>query len=507
MTGKRKALLAVIISLAVILAVVAGVLGWITYDSNSYDRHIARAEKYVQLGDLTNAAIEYQAAINIRPNNTDIYLALADVYIQDGRFTMAQRVLESGYEATGSDRITSLLLDLSGSGTQSGINTLPDRIFGDGSNTGINFTLLYLIGGNDYNTLRLDHGVEKNESTVDGGCLIRVAGVAANLFYNHKDVDSTGVKPVSDSYPMYAVADSIRDIFNGASYLNMSTLEDFGAENVGLIDDPDHGKVVTFVAGDCLVNIASDENGTISDGAWHEIIPLSSAGLGDDDEGSVFCKGMIKSTTTGSGVSRAELRFRKGTLTVGNIEATTTTDGFGDYNVKLDPGDYTVEVQCVGYTTEFFPVMVSFNDEVKIDDIFISPMLGQGQIRIVLEWGSAPSDLDSHLEGTSSSGAGIRVDYTNKSESRGGQKIAELDLDDTSAFGPETTTIYDGGGTYHFYVIDFTGSGTMSNSGAVVKIYTEGSSTPIEVHVCPGLGNYWDVCTITNGQVTVTNHG
>ena len=86
-----------------------------------------------------------------------------------------------------------------------------------------------------------------------------------------------------------------------------------------------------------------------------------------------------------------------------------------------------------------------------------------------------------------------------------GQTIAELDVDDTDGYGPETTTLYDINGTYEFRVVDFTGSGTMSSSGAVVQVYTPDSSSPVEIPICGGLENGWLVCRIDHGVVTVLN--
>ena len=55
---------------------------------------------------------------------------------------------------------------------------------------------------------------------------------------------------------------------------------------------------------------------------------------------------------------------------------------------------------------------------------------------------------------------------------------AFLDLDDTTSYGPETTTIYsiNNSGLYSFYVHDYSNmnygsSKAMSNSGAQVKLY------------------------------------
>jgi len=70
------------------------------------------------------------------------------------------------------------------------------------------------------------------------------------------------------------------------------------------------------------------------------------------------------------------------------------------------------------------------------------------------------------------------VYYSNKTSSGANGKLADLDVDDTSSYGPETVTIYnmDRGGMYSYYVHDFSnraydGSSEMSNSGAQVKVY------------------------------------
>ena len=72
----------------------------------------------------------------------------------------------------------------------------------------------------------------------------------------------------------------------------------------------------------------------------------------------------------------------------------------------------------------------------------------------------------------------IRGIIDNKEYSENGIKYADLDLDDTDSYGPETTTVYkmNSTGTYSFYVHDYTNrddysSKEMSNSGAKVKVY------------------------------------
>lgn len=117
-------------------------------------------------------------------------------------------------------------------------------------------------------------------------------------------------------------------------------------------------------------------------------------------------------------------------------------------------------------------------------------------MRIVLEWGAAPRDLDSHLIGSTSNGNTFHIYYGDKKYSEGNTIIADLDLDDTTSYGPETTTIYNPiEGTYTFYVYNFSGSPDMSESGASVKVYTDNTNEPQYVFNIPinKSGRYWTV--------------
>lgn len=89
--------------------------------------------------------------------------------------------------------------------------------------------------------------------------------------------------------------------------------------------------------------------------------------------------------------------------------------------------------------------------------------------------------------------------YSNKSYLYNGKKYADLDMDDTTSYGPETTTIYykNGSGVYSFYVHDFsnrsgTNSSALAASGAMVKVY-EGSALKETYKVPVGIGTVWHV--------------
>lgn len=93
-------------------------------------------------------------------------------------------------------------------------------------------------------------------------------------------------------------------------------------------------------------------------------------------------------------------------------------------------------------------------------------------VAITLSWGQNPSDLDSHLTGPNGSGGRFLLYYLNKTETVNGRQIV-LDVDDTTSYGPEVTTLTRLGaeGTYSFYVHLFAGTDSTFTSPTRVTRY------------------------------------
>ncbi len=140
-------------------------------------------------------------------------------------------------------------------------------------------------------------------------------------------------------------------------------------------------------------------------------------------------------------------------------------------------------------------------------DISLSPELAEGAMRIVLNWGSSPSDLDSYLKTPAMDGTEYTVYYGSKG-SADSAPYATLDHDEQSGYGPETITIYQrADGTYKYYVHKYSSTGDLVTSNAVVQVYTnDGLVTSVNIP-STGTGAYWNVLTIdgNTGSVTVVN--
>ncbi len=122
------------------------------------------------------------------------------------------------------------------------------------------------------------------------------------------------------------------------------------------------------------------------------------------------------------------------------------------------------------------------------------------RIKIVLDWGEYPSDLDSHI---------VSRDY-HVYYSRMQQGNLELDRDDTSSYGPETVTIKEPAedDVYKYYVFNYSDgdspySSRLSNSEAQVRVFID-NEFKTSFKITPTQeGITWHVFNIINGNEIV----
>lgn len=206
------------------------------------------------------------------------------------------------------------------------------------------------------------------------------------------------------------------------------------------------------------------------------------------------------------------------TLIIDGSVASIISDSSGSYSISSLPlGNYTVVMECTGYTTAHFNIAVTRYYNLNWHGV-LNPN-GQssyesGDMRIILTWGESPRDLDSHLRGPGVNGSSFHTYFGSKTYDYNGVRRAFLDVDDTSFYGPETTTVYSmsSSGIYSFYVHDYANreqvnSSCLANSGARVQVYM-GDRQIAEYHVPgSGKGNVWHVFNFDakNGKLIPVN--
>jgi hypothetical protein len=179
---------------------------------------------------------------------------------------------------------------------------------------------------------------------------------------------------------------------------------------------------------------------------------------------------------------------------------TTNREGIISFPEQED-GFYTLTFSRQGFIT------FQMEFEVKLNNVFdnrisVSPVMRGDYLRIVLDWGQRPADLDIHLEKIGA----YHISYRNRHNAEDGSVM--LDRDAMNGFGPETITIMetDLRATYRLYVHDFTNrnsstSAELSRSGATIRVFGRNGLLRT-FHVPANLrGNRWEVFRIVNGVI------
>lgn len=169
---------------------------------------------------------------------------------------------------------------------------------------------------------------------------------------------------------------------------------------------------------------------------------------------------------------------------------TTYTDEQGRFKLLLKASDATTvsqaQIFAQGgglYTNTPTPVnptpmeLASTGNCTDVGQI----MLAYPIASVVLTWGAAPSDLDTHLTGPDGTGMRFHMYFSDKNPAG---NVAALDTDDTSAFGPEVTSLLKAApGTYVYSIKNYSGEsgGPILASGAQIRAFFAGETRTFDV--------------------------
>ncbi|WP_336781401.1 S-layer homology domain-containing protein [Paenibacillus illinoisensis] len=247
------------------------------------------------------------------------------------------------------------------------------------------------------------------------------------------------------------------------------------------------------------ITVESDVNKTHFAGSQSGAIKLTGFG------------GHIKDVA-GEAVANLQIAFRKGLDNkTGEVVGTVTTDTYGNYQIYLPPGIYTGELGGgdTKYIKTYLIGVSAVNVENRNENQTAIEIPSQDETRIVLTWGKDPADLDSHLVGPAGDNSMFHTFFADKQYYNNDELMVDLDLDDVTSYGPETTTIRQLlPGTYTFYVHHFSGVSTIKSSGAKIEVFHGAVASPsASFTVEEGSGNerYWVVFKMIvadNGTVT-----
>jgi|GEM_PF-1380555 len=241
--------------------------------------------------------------------------------------------------------------------------------------------------------------------------------------------------------------------------------------------------------------------------------------LGVTTLASQTIQGIVNDAQTGAPIANAVVRFFSGANndTSGYRFADRITNSAGAWTSSFTIGSYVGAIYAANRVPLVTNVPVTDTTTRQVTTTITQPV-PLGQMRIVLNWGRVPSDLDSHLTGDSTSASGrprYHVYYANEMvRAANGDTIAFLDHDDVTAFGPETITIFRFfPGTLRYKIHDYSnrntvGSHYMSDSStAIARVYTSAGLIR-EDRIRTGVaGNQWYAYDINGAtqQITLVN--
>ena len=545
---KHGAVIALSIAIAVMLA---GIFFTATVVFGGVDgiksAHLCSlGSRYLSELEYEEAVAAYEDAIAIEPKLEKAYVGLADAYVGMEDYASAIEALERGIDETGSESLQDYRDEIQGEwddherrlcGTVYAVDTDLD----DSNNAGLAGLTVTLTDDNgdseiyvtdddgSYETDLLEKGTYSVYFYLDGfvdyECEMELTGGREELdVYLEPDATATlfGSIHIADAdmdytnnTPLEGAHVSLEKLTGSNSYETEISSDNNGQYE---IDGLWMGVYKLVITKDGY--ITAEENVTIYEGqsvSYNTIVEM----IDTEWDGMGTASGKVYDALTGSGVPGLTLTVREGISTrEGSAVEVLETDGEGRYQTSsLDCGNYCIEItderddvaEEERYGSSLINIKILGSMDIDNQDGTVSNTIMTGQVRIVLTWGELPYDLDSHLQCDLNSGDRYHIFYMEPTFTLNGVRIADLDLDDTTSYGPETTTIYvSDPGEYTFGVYNYShnNSDELASSGACVQVYVENSQVPAYVFYVPReSGYYWEVFQYNSvtGVLTPTN--
>ncbi|MEG1618919.1 MAG: tetratricopeptide repeat protein [Eubacterium sp.] len=487
------------IAVVIIIAIVAFFMVKNGLNQKNYQVALVEGKKYFAENDFKNAVSSYQAAVDKNPESEDATLGLANSYMGLKDYSNAKSTLRKALMHIKSPELEMLLsrINYLYYGIGDGFNMAQEEIGNQSQSVTLNTTTWKEIGKRTFSEYKKKYPNAKLEKTEKDPPKLMCSDLKTIFYYENNDALESNGNPKANAYPsrielmdLAVIFDNFNDVL---SYEKAKEI--FGKQVTKKQDDILGCEAIFATYGDNILVVACDENGNVlSKNAQNYIL------VGSEALKKCAVNGKVSDATTGKAV-KAEITITPLSDSKNSVKVNANSNS-GNYSTELDYGKYTVSVHAENYIDIEEKITIDEVQKLVKKDFALSPELKNGEIRIVLEWGSTPRDLDSYLIVDEKE----RVYFGNKKLSDSQGDIASLDLDDRNGKGPETITIYRPNRNYRYIINDFESDNSQSvkNSKATVKVYMPGKDT-VTIKGPSGNGNIWNVLEINNGELKTIN--
>ena len=509
----KKILLAIIPIVVVIVAAIGVLMFLLLAPASSNDiylEQVTMAQRHLDSGDVDQAIVCYQKAIEADEMKEEPYIALARVYYNKKYDSVnALGTVKKGYDKIGSETLhqwVDYFTLLSGENVESE-TTVPE---GSAEKKGvINSTYLDTFSTYTYQNYK-DRCTMKSERTVNDAYIVSYTQYEAEFEYkNTADntvLDKNSGKPLANVRPTAIRVDSLKTLISGIDQgVTADDLKANGVTDIQIVQ-PDgvmgsHHMVFTYQR--CSFAVECDKNGTITNTNGANVITPPKSNVSSQS----VLNGYVVSAVDNTPVSNVKVNIRSGKNTKSGAPLKSVDAPNGMFTAELDEGDYTVEAIADGFISEFYDAYIpSGGAQVNLTFV-MSPKLKENQMRFVVEWSNTQYDLYIHVRGTSSDRKAVQywehayssTDYAN---SVGGFETGEQNGKRFTA-----ATIMDSKGDYEFHVHggeDQYQLQVIKNADVVVKVYKDNESAPTVINLPKNFHyNYWTVCSVHDGNIVL----
>ncbi|GAA4829138.1 hypothetical protein GCM10023331_12870 [Algivirga pacifica] len=229
--------------------------------------------------------------------------------------------------------------------------------------------------------------------------------------------------------------------------------------------------------------------GEMSD-AWDELDGIITLRFEDAAEGTPIEGAQVKIAGVGTFSTDEE----------GKVQFPAEKDG-----EPMEDETLPAKFSAPGYITAKFMVRVTYGTIFQ-NHFSMSKELPLGHMRVVLDWGNKPNDLDAHFIKED----GYHISFQDTRVAEDGSVV--LDRDAKNGNGPETITIMDidPSATYYYFVHDFSNkfkktSDALSKSRGTVRVFNENQLLQTLEVPTGQIGNTWVLFRIVDGEIVWAN--